>query len=236
METIRSSGDALLSIINDILDFSKIDNGKMELEIQPFDIKGSVEDAIDLVASSASEKGLTIAYDINNNTPKTIICDPTRLRQILANLLSNAVKFTSSGEVNISVSSKNLEGGRHEIHFAVKDTGIGIPDDKMSRLFQSFSQVEPSTTRRYGGTGLGLAISKRLVGLMGGKIWAESETGKGSIFHFTILAQESSLKPVKNMRSVRLMDTRTQTDPIMFCDIDRGGQYYQPEGNFEDAQ
>ena len=112
VETIRISGDALLSIINDILDFSKIDNGKMELEIQSFDIRGSIEDAIDLVASNASEKGLTIAYDIDNNTPKTIICDPTRLRQILANLLSNAVKFTSSGEVNISVSSKNLKGGR----------------------------------------------------------------------------------------------------------------------------
>ena len=112
VETIRISGDALLSIINDILDFSKIDNGKMELEIQSFDIKGSIEDAIDLVASNASEKGLTIAYDIDNNTPKTIICDPTRLRQVLANLLSNAVKFTHSGEVNISVSSKNLEGDR----------------------------------------------------------------------------------------------------------------------------
>lgn len=213
VETIRNSGDDLLSIINDILDFSKIDNGKMELEIQPFDIEGSIEDAIDLVASSASDKGLAIAYDIKNSTPKTIIGDPTRLRQILANLLSNAVKFTHSGEVKISVSSKNLEGGRHEIHFAVKDTGIGIPDDKMSRLFHSFSQVETSTTRRYGGTGLGLAISKRLVGLMGGRIWAESESDKGSTFHFTILAQESSLKPVTNIRSARLMDTKMQTDP-----------------------
>jgi signal transduction histidine kinase/CheY-like chemotaxis protein len=212
VETIRISGDALLSIINDILDFSKIDNGKMELEIQSFDIKGSIEDAIDLVASNASEKGLTIDYDINNNTPKAIICDPTRLRQVLANLLSNAVKFTHSGEVNISVSSKNLDGDNYEIHFAVRDTGIGIPTDKMSHLFQSFSQVEPSTTRRYGGTGLGLAISKRLVGLMGGRIWAESEPGKGSVFHFTILAKESSFQPVTSRESAPLIDTKMQTD------------------------
>jgi signal transduction histidine kinase/ActR/RegA family two-component response regulator len=212
VETIRISGNALLSIINDILDFSKIDNGKMELEIQSFDITGSVEDAIDLVASIASEKGLTIDYDINNSTPKTIVGDPTRLRQVLANLLSNAVKFTHSGEVNISVSSKNLEGDRYEIHFAVSDTGIGIPEDKMSHLFQSFSQVEPSTTRRYGGTGLGLAISKRLVELMGGRIWAESLPGKGSVFHFTILAKESTLRPVTSRESAPLIDSKVQND------------------------
>ena len=212
VETIHSSGDALLSVINDILDFSKIDNGKMELEIQPFDIKNSIEDALDLVASSASEKGLTIAYAIDKGTPKTIIGDPTRLRQILANLLSNAVKFTSSGEVEILVSSKNLGGGRHEIHFAVKDTGIGIPQDKMDRLFQSFSQVDLSTTRRYGGTGLGLAISKRLAKLMGGRIWAESIPGKGSTFHFTISAKEASHKPIRSRESSRRPDTKMQTD------------------------
>ena len=117
LETIRNSGEALLSIINDILDYSKIDNGKMELEIQPFEVSGSIEDAIDLVASNASEKGLTIAYEVDCNTPKMIIGDPTRLRQILANLLSNAVKFTSSGEVKISVLSKNIDDGRYEIHF-----------------------------------------------------------------------------------------------------------------------
>ena len=195
VETIRNSGEALLSIINDILDFSKIDNGKMELEIQPFDVLGSIESAIDLVASNASEKGLTIDYEIDKSTPKTIIGDPTRLRQILANLLSNAVKFTSSGGVKISVESNYLKDGRYEIHFSVMDTGIGIPVNKMSCLFQSFSQVDLSTTRRYGGTGLGLAISKRLVELMGGRIWAESELGKGSVFHFTIMAKESFLKP-----------------------------------------
>ena len=212
VKTIRTSGDALLSIINDILDYSKIDNGKMELEIQPFDILSSVEDAIDLVASSASEKGLTIAYNIDNNTPKTIIGDPTRLRQILANLLSNAVKFTISGEVNISVLSKYLKDGRYEIHFKVMDTGIGIPENKMNCLFQSFSQVDLSTTRRYGGTGLGLAISKRLVEMMGGRIWAESELGKGSTFHFTIMAKESYLKPAAIRESSRRIGSENQTN------------------------
>lgn len=195
VETIRSSGDALLSVINDILDFSKIDNGKMGLEIQPFDIKSCIEDSLDLVASNASGKGLKMSYSIDDTTPETIMGDPTRLRQILANLLSNAVKFTSSGEVEISVSSRILQGSRYEIHFAVRDTGIGIREDKMGCLFQSFTQVDISTSRKYGGTGLGLAISKRLVELMGGKIWVESESGKGSIFHFTILAEATSIKP-----------------------------------------
>ncbi len=213
VETIRTSGDSLLSIINDILDYSKIDNGKMELEIQPFDVAGSIEDAIDLVASNASEKGLTIAYEVDGNTPKMIIGDPTRLRQVLVNLLSNAVKFTSSGEVKISVLSKSVEDGRYEIHFAVRDTGIGIPANKISCLFKSFSQVDLSTTRRYGGTGLGLAISKRLVKLMGGRIWVESEFGKGSIFHFTILARGSSLKPATGRESSRRIETKMQTNP-----------------------
>ncbi len=193
VETIRSSGDALLSVINDILDFSKIDNGKMALEIQPFDIKSCIEDSIDLLSSNASQKGLKMAYTIDNSTPETIMGDPTRLRQILANLLSNAVKFTNFGEVEISVSSKNLQGCDYEIHFKVRDTGIGIPEDKIGCLFQSFSQADISTSRKYGGTGLGLAISKRLVELMGGIIWVESELGKGSTFHFTILAEATSI-------------------------------------------
>ena len=196
VKTIRSSGDALLSIINDILDYSKIDNGKMELEIQPFDLRGSIENALDLVASDASEKGLSIAYAIERNTPETIIGDPTKLGQILANLLCNAVKFTSVGHIEISVSSQELKGACHKIRFSIKDSGIGIPEDKMKRLFQSFSQVDSSTTRKYGGTGLGLAISKRLVELMGGRIWAESQMGKGSTFSFEILAEAAQIKPV----------------------------------------
>ncbi len=194
INTIRSSGDSLLSVINSILDFSKIDSGKMELERQSFDLRSCIEDSLDLVAPSASEKGLNLAYVVDTITPETIIGDPARLRQILVNLLSNAVKFTEKGEVVISVSSRVLNGSNHEIHFTIKDTGIGIPRDKMGQLFRSFSQVDASTTRKYGGTGLGLAISKKLAELMGGRIWAESEKGKGSTFHFTILADALAKK------------------------------------------
>ncbi len=193
VETIRSSSDSLLSVINNILDFSKIDGGKMELEKQPFDLRGCVEDSLGLVTTKASEKGLNLVLTIDSNTPETIMGDPTKLRQILVNLLSNAVKFTHKGVISISVFGRLASSG-HEVHFAIKDTGIGIPKEKMSRLFQSFSQVDASTTRKYGGTGLGLAISKKLVELMGGRIWVESEEGKGSIFHFTIQAEAITRK------------------------------------------
>jgi PAS domain S-box-containing protein len=196
-ETIRGSGDSLLSIINDILDFSKIDGGKMDLEAQPFKLRSCIEESLGLVVTKAHEKGLDLDFAIDSSTPEFIIGDPGRLRQILANLLSNAVKFTEKGEVTISVSSQMLEGTCHKIHFAIKDTGIGIPEDKMSRLFQSFSQVDSSTTRKYEGTGLGLAISKKLVELMGGIIWVESQVGTGSIFHFEIMAKATSIKSVK---------------------------------------
>ncbi len=189
-ETIKRSGEALLAIINDILDFSKIEEGKMGLERRPFDLRALVEDAIDLVAARAAEKGLTLAYLVDENTPAALLGDLTRLRQILANLLGNAVKFTEEGEVLVLVDSRPLgKDNIYEVHFAVKDTGIGIPQDRIGSLFQSFCQVDMSTTRKYGGTGLGLAISKRLVELMDGRIWAESEMGKGSTFHFTIKAK-----------------------------------------------
>ena len=187
LETIRTNGDALLTIINDILDFSKMESDKLVLEDQPFNLRSCVEESLDLVSVKASEKGLNLAYTIDKGVPDTIIGDPGRVRQVLANLLSNAVKFTDDGEVTISVSSQQIDG-TNEVHFAVQDTGIGIPQGSMHQLFQPFSQMEPSTTRLYGGTGLGLAISKKLVELMGGRIWAESEAGKGSTFHFTIRA------------------------------------------------
>ncbi len=188
VEIIRSSGDSLLSIINDILDFSKIDSQKMELEAQSFSLRDCIDDSIDLVAQRASEKSLRLTFAIDKSVPEMIKGDPTRLRQILINLLTNAVKFTDKGEVTVSVLGRKLEGMKHEICFAVKDTGIGIPKEKMCRLFQPFSQVDASTSRRHGGTGLGLVISKRLVELMGGRIWAESKVGKGSTFRFTIQA------------------------------------------------
>ncbi len=186
VETIRINGDALMVVINDILDFSKMESNKAVLEEQPFDLRSTIEEALELVNVKAVEKGLNLAYTIDTSVPGSIISDPARLRQILGNLLSNAIRFTDRGEVKLSVSRS--QGNDREIHFAVQDTGIGIPGDKLDLLFQSFSQVEPLSFRSEGGTGLGLAISKKLVELMGGRIWVESSPGKGSTFHFTIQA------------------------------------------------
>jgi len=218
-ETIRNSGDALLTIINDILDFSKIEAGKMELESQPFELRACVESALDLLAARAAEKGLDLAGLFEDDLPAAIVGDVTRLRQVLINLLTNAVKFTEQGEVVVTVgraparscvgeiasaaprndrlgsegeiasAAPRNDKGEVELLFTVRDTGIGIPPERQDRLFQSFSQLDPTTARRYGGTGLGLAISKRLVEMMGGRIWVDSEPGKGSTFSFTIAAK-----------------------------------------------
>jgi len=191
--TIRDSGDALLTIINDILDFSKIEAGRMDLEALPFDLRDCVESALDLVAPRAAQKNLDIAYLFEGDVPLAVRGDVTRLRQILLNLLANAVKFTDAGEVVLSVSAQP-SGSRNEITFTVRDTGIGLSPEGMARLFQSFSQADSSTTRKYGGTGLGLAISKRLAELMGGTMWVESAgAGRGAAFHFTIVAPEADL-------------------------------------------
>ena len=188
--TIRDSGDALLTIINDILDFSKIEAGRMDIEALPFDLRECVESAMDLVGPRAAEKHLDLAYLLEADVPAAIGGDVTRLRQVLLNLLSNAVKFTERGEVVLTVSAGPAsEGGRTELTFAVKDTGIGLAEMSIERLFQPFSQADSSTTRRYGGTGLGLAISKKLTELMGGTMWVESGgLGQGSTFFFTLAA------------------------------------------------
>jgi PAS domain S-box-containing protein len=192
VEMIRNSGRSLLALINDILDFSKMDSEKAELELQPFDLRRCVEEALDLVVANATEKGLDLAYTFDELAPEAVVGDPARLRQVLANLLSNAVKFTKKGEVVLTVDAKD-----QEIHFAVTDTGIGIPQDKMDRLFLPFSQIDSTLSRNYEGTGLGLAISKTLVEMMGGKIWVESEEGVGSAFHFTIKAETAPASEVK---------------------------------------
>jgi len=195
VETILNSGEALLTIINDILDFSKIESGKLDLEAQPFDLQTCIEESLDLLAAKAAEKGLELAYMIDPNIPKTMVGDVIRLRQILVNLLSNAVKFTQTGEVVVSVTGRKLGSTpypRYEIQFAVKDTGIGIPADRIDRLFKCFSQVDSSTTRQYGGTGLGLAIAKQLSEMMGGRMWVESQVGHGSTFYFTVVAASDS--------------------------------------------
>ena len=181
-ETIRSSGDALLAILNDILDFSKIESGKLELEDASIDVRACVEGVLDLFAARASEKGLELLQDVADATPSCVRGDPNRLRQVLVNLIGNAIKFTSVGEVVLSVHPAG-EDEADGLQFSVRDTGIGIPPGAMNRLFQSFTQVDASTTRKFGGTGLGLAISLRLAQLMGGRLWAESAEGKGSTFH-----------------------------------------------------
>jgi signal transduction histidine kinase/DNA-binding response OmpR family regulator len=189
-ETIRMSGQHLLTIINQILDFSKIESGKLELEQAPVDLANCVEEALQLVAPKVAGSDIELTYALDDAMPRLVVGDAARLRQVLVNLLANAIKFTPAGEVGVTVSAQRLEGSRREVHFAVRDTGIGIPKDRFDRLFKVFSQVDVSTTRRYGGTGLGLAICKRLSELMGGRIWAESGPGKGSTFHFTIVADE----------------------------------------------
>ncbi len=192
--TIRDSGDSLLTIINDILDFSKIEAGRMEVEAQPFDLRDCVESALDLVSGRAVEKQIDLAYLFDDDVPPAVRGDVTRLRQVLLNLMSNAVKFTERGEVVVDVGSTDLGGGRVSLQFTIRDTGIGLSTAGMSRLFESFSQADSSTTRKYGGTGLGLAISRRLAELMGGRMWAESGgLGTGSTFHFTIEVPTATL-------------------------------------------
>jgi CheY-like chemotaxis protein/HPt (histidine-containing phosphotransfer) domain-containing protein len=188
VETIRGAGDGLLVVINEILDYSKIESGRLELEHQPFDVRECVEQALDLLAPAAAAKGLELAYTFGADVPSSLVGDITRLRQILVNLLSNAVKFTPAGEVDVTIDSERTPAGSYRLHGRVRDTGIGIPADRLDRLFQSFSQVDASTTRHYGGTGLGLAISRRLAELMGGTMWVESREGEGSTFHFTVTA------------------------------------------------
>ena len=230
VETIRNSGDALLTIINDILDFSKIESDRLDLEEHPFNLRNCIEESLDLLASNAAAKNLDLAYIIDVKIPQFIVTDITRLRQILVNLLGNAVKFTQAGEVVISVTLLNqiatsskeiitnsnlsivkspeiLETNEnvnlspmYEIQFAIRDTGIGIPQDRLDRLFKPFSQIDSSMTRQYGGTGLGLAISKRLSELMGGKMWVESEENKGSTFYFTITARSAPDIPVIDLQ------------------------------------
>ena len=185
VETIRTSGESLIRIINDILDFSKVEAGRLDIEHEPFELRLCIEGALDIVSSTAASKHLSVAYLIDPEVPDWIVGDALRLRQILVNLLNNAIKFTTAGEVVLEVSV-SLDEAPPVLHCAVRDTGIGIHEEQMAKLFQAFSQSDASTTRIYGGTGLGLVISKHLSEIMGGSIWVESEIDHGSTFHFTI--------------------------------------------------
>jgi len=217
-KTIKSSGDALLAVINNILDFSKIEGGKMSIECRLIDLRELIEDSMSLVSARAEEKDLILNY-MNDGAPDFITGDPTRLRQVLLNLLSNAVKFTDKGKVTVYARAQYVDGNCR-LQISVRDTGIGIPEDCLSRLFHSFSQVDASTTRRFGGTGLGLAISERLVKLMGGEIWAESRPGIGSAFHFSVPADAVSARPstkpsALNGKSLLLVDGRKSSLHIL---------------------
>jgi CheY-like chemotaxis protein/two-component sensor histidine kinase len=195
IDNLKSSGEMMLVLINDILDFSKIESGKMILEKHNFQLSNCIKDVYNLLSFSVAKKGIELIENIEQNVPKTIIGDETRLRQILFNLIGNAIKFTEKGEVFLNIKTIFQDNRHYTLEFFVKDTGIGIPSEKTNQLFKSFSQVDTSTTRKYGGTGLGLAICDRLVNLMGGKIWVESEEGKGASFFFTIDTTASETQP-----------------------------------------
>lgn len=193
-DTIRSSSESLLRMVNEILDFSKIESGNMTLDLQPFDLRRCVEDALDLLAPQASQKGIELIYLVEDSVPTTPTGDALRLRQILVNLLSNAVKFTDQGEVFVHVGARRTQRQGYEIHFRVRDTGIGIASSQLPKLFRSFTQLNRATANR-GGTGLGLVISKQLTEMMGGELWVDSKEGAGSTFHFTIQVDAAEYEP-----------------------------------------
>jgi two-component system, sensor histidine kinase and response regulator len=220
---VKTSADSLLTVINDILDFSKIEAGRLDLEAIEFSLRGSLEPAMKAMALRAHQKGLELNWRVHSDVPDVVLGDPGRLRQVLVNLVGNAVKFTEQGEVTVQVDRESESEGRAQLHFSVRDTGIGIPPEKQAAVFEPFTQADGSTARRHGGTGLGLTISRRLVDMMGGRIWVESTPGFGSTFHFTtclgvgkqreqiIPAQSSSLVGV----SVLVVDDNTTNRRIL---------------------
>jgi CheY-like chemotaxis protein len=197
IETVKASANALLVLINDILDFSKIEAGKLDLDPLPFRLRESITRIMKPMAFRADEKGLELLCNVRPEVPDQILADPTRLSQIIVNLVGNALKFTNEGEVELCVGLDSLEHDCARLHFSVRDTGIGVPLDKQKSIFEAFSQADSATTRKFGGTGLGLTISTRLVRMMGGKIWVESQPGAGSCFHFTIQASTTQIEETR---------------------------------------
>lgn len=239
--TIQSSGETLLALVNDILDFSKIEAGQLELEKILFDVQVCIEQTLDTFGFRLAEKRLNLAYFVERGVPRTLIGDVTRLRQVLINLVGNAIKFTAEGEIVISLEARPLEENWYELKFAVRDTGIGIPPERVNRLFQMFSQVDASTTRQYGGTGLGLAISRRLVELMGGTIWVESQVGKGSTFYFTVrmksLNEQTDPLPEPTVQDRRLLiaDSNDTTRRILTLQTERWGMVPVAAASLQEA-
>ncbi len=215
LRMVKTSGEDLLSVVNDILDFSKVEAGKLELDEIDFDVYTCVGETMKTMALRAHQKDLELAYDAAADIPRRVVGDPGRLRQILVNLVGNAIKFTAAGEVIVEVRNCPAEMGDIELQFSVSDTGIGIPAEKQKLLFKAFSQADSSTTRKYGGTGLGLAISARLVEMMAGKIWIESESGKGSTFRFI-----AHFKPAiaDTEKAEPLIQDRLKAMPVLVVD------------------
>jgi signal transduction histidine kinase/CheY-like chemotaxis protein/uncharacterized membrane protein (DUF485 family) len=195
--TIKRSGEALLSLIDDILDFSKIESGKIAVKEIDFDVELLVHDVCELIRPKLSGKNIEILCQIEKDVPSQIKSDPYRFRQVLINLMGNAAKFTKEGEIGLSVDVEDKKENKIKLHVKVRDTGIGIPKDKINSIFEIFHQADNSTTRKYGGTGLGLSISKKIASIMGGNVWAESEPGKGSVFHFTAWVEKAEIKHKK---------------------------------------
>ncbi len=228
---VRRSAEALLTLINDLLDFSKIESGKLELEIIEFDVRSCVEEIGDLLGRNAQEKGLEMVMMVSHNVPQRVMGDPGRLRQILLNLVNNAIKFTHQGEVFVKVYLRHEKGGHYTLQFDVTDTGIGIPKDRTNRLFRPFSQVDASTTRKYGGTGLGLAICKQLTEAMGGQIWVNSEEGKGATFSFSAEfgrpagAGQQVFLPAGDLKGLRILvvDTNATNRLILRDQLEHSG-------------
>lgn len=239
VETIRSSSDALLAILNDILDLSKIESGKLLLESRPFDLLEAIESALDMFSPQAYQQRIELIYRVQDGVPRSIWGDVIRLRQILVNLIGNGLKFTEKGEIAVEVSlcapppaenRRDGPGDEIDLHFQVRDTGIGIADDKWERLFESFTQLDASTTRKYGGTGLGLAISRRLCHLMGGQMWVESAVGVGSTFHFTVRTRAAAtvrrIQPDGQSlygKQVLVVDDNTTNRQILTWQVERWG-------------
>ncbi|MGA9183062.1 MAG: response regulator, partial [Candidatus Acidiferrales bacterium] len=212
LETVKMSSDFLLTVINDILDFSKIEAGKIDLEAVDFNLRDCLEATLKTVAVRSDEKGLELLCEIAPEVPEMVVADSSRLRQILINLVGNAIKFTDEGEVAVRVRLDAADGDKRLLHFTVTDTGIGIPPEKQKLIFDPFTQADTSTTRKYGGTGLGLSISSRLIKMMGGKIWLESQVGSGTQFHFTTQFKSSektvelgSVAPPEVLRGVKAL-------------------------------
>jgi CheY-like chemotaxis protein len=195
LDAVKGSGDALLALINDILDFSKIEAGKIDLDPTDFSVRDALAGLLRAVAPRVDQRAIDLACDIGHEVPEWVVGDRGRLAQVIINLVGNALKFTERGNIVVAVEQTEVTARGIHLHFQVRDTGIGIPPDKQALIFREFAQADSSTTRKYGGTGLGLAISQRLVQLMGGRIWVESQEGQGSSFHFTTWVQPSEGKP-----------------------------------------